>query len=483
MSPRRLRSRRARTEAGTAGTVGAAAPPPGPSPAGPSPSGPSPSGPPPLLRRRRTESGLLLLAGLAIAGAYALVSLGRTADLPTNLQPFLLVIAGLLALAHLATRWLARDADATLLPVAGILNGIGYVFIVRLNPTLANRQAAWTAVGIVAFVATLLVVRDVRILDRSRYLTAIAGLLLLLLPLAPGVGISINGARIWVRLGPITFQPGELAKVTLAIFFASYLVQNRELLAGVRRSVFGLNIPEWRYLAPITAMWSLSLVVMIAQRDLGSSLLFFTLFVTMLWLATGRPAYLVIGALLFCGGAYVSWTTFSHVQNRVSSWLDPWPRAATGSFQIVQSVYAFGSGGVAGTGLALGSPTRIPYAYSDFIFAAIGEELGLAGSVAVLSAFLLLVGSGLRIALRATRPFDKMLAAGLTTIIGAQTFIIVGGVTRLVPLTGVTLPFVSYGGSSLVVNYVIIAVLLRISHTTHARERFEAAGADRRGAA
>jgi cell division protein FtsW (lipid II flippase) len=423
--------------------------------------------------RRRTELGLLLLAGIVTGGAYALVSLGRTAVLPVNLQPFLGVIAGLLAIAHIATRLLAKHADATLLPIAGILNGIGYVFIVRLQPNLANRQAAWTGIGIIAYVATLAIVRDVRLLDRSRYLTAVAGLILLLLPLVPGIGISINGARIWVRIGPVTFQPGELAKITLAIFFASYLVQNRELLAGVKRSLFGIAIPEIRYLGPISAMWGLSLVIMVAQRDLGSSLLFFTLFVTMLWLATGRGLYLLLGSLLFVGGAYTSWVLFSHVQNRVSSWLNPWPRASTGGFQIVQSVYAFGSGGVAGTGLALGSPTRIPYSYSDFIFAAIGEELGLVGSIAVLSAFLLMVGTGLRIAMRATRPFDKMLAAGLTTIIGAQTFIIVGGVTRLVPLTGVTLPFVSYGGSSLVINYVILAILIRISHTNHVRESRE----------
>ena len=419
--------------------------------------------------RRRTELGLLILA-LAITGcAYALVSLGRTAVLPTNLRPFLLVIAGLLAAAHIATRRLARFADASLLSLAGVLNGIGYVFIVRLKPDLANKQAAWTAIGIGAYVGTLMLVRQARRLEYSRYTFALVGGVLLLMPMIPGVGYERNGSRIWVHVGPITFQPGEVAKLTLAVFFASYLVEKRELLAVAGRRVGGITIPEIRHLGPIVVAWLGSIAIMVAEKDLGSSLMFFALFVTMLWVATGRTFYISLGGLMFFGGATASYHLFEHVKTRVSTWINPWPVANGKGFQLIQSLYAFGSGGISGTGLALGSPTRIPAAYNDFIFAAIGEELGLFGTTAVLALFLLMVGTGLRIALRADVAFDKLLATGLTAIIGVQTFIIVGGVTRLVPLTGVTLPFVSYGGSSLVVNYVLIALLVRISHDTNVR--------------
>jgi cell division protein FtsW (lipid II flippase) len=420
------------------------------------------------LHRRRAEGGTLAIAVLVTAGAYALVSLGRTADLPANLRPFVGVIAFLLLIGHVANRFFAPFADPGIFPLAGLLNGIGYVMIVRLNPVLANRQAAWTGVAIIAYACTLMLIRSTRTLQ-FRYIYGLFGILLLLLPMVPGVGREINGSRIWIRVGPVSFQPGELAKVALALFFASYLIDNRELIAGTaRRKLFGLAIPELRHIGPLGAAWGVSILIMFAQKDLGSSLLFFTLFIVMVWLATGRTFYLLFGSVMFAVGAYASWTQFSHVQRRVRIWLDPWPEATDAAFQIVQSLYAMGSGGVGGTGLALGSPTRIPYAETDFIFAAIGEELGFAGTAAVLMSFMLLIGSGIRISRRAVRPFDQLLAAGLTTIIGVQTFIIVGGVTRLVPLTGVTLPFVSYGGSSLVINYVIIAVLVHLSHASAA---------------
>ena len=420
------------------------------------------------LRRRRAELGMLTLGLIITGGAYTLVSLGRTADLPANLRPFLGVIAGLLLVAHCANRWLTPFADPVLLPIAGLLNGIGYVVITRLDPILANRQAAWTAVAIMAYVMTLIVLRNPRTL-RLRYVFGLIGLGLLLLPLVPGIGREINGSRIWVGVGPVSFQPGELAKVALAVFFASYLVDNRELIAGTaNRSLFGLAVPDLRHIGPLVGAWAVSLLVMFYQKDLGSSLLFFTLFIVMVWLATGRRFYLFTGAVMFVVGAYASWGAFSHVQRRVRIWRNPWPEAQDAGFQIVQSLYAFGAGGVGGTGLALGSPTRIPYAATDFIFAAIGEEFGFAGTSAVLLAFTLFIGSGIRIARRAQRPFDQLLAAGLTTIIGVQTFIIIGGVTKLVPLTGVTLPFVSYGGSSLVINYVIVAILVRLSHASAA---------------
>lgn len=418
--------------------------------------------------RRSTEFGLVLLVVLITGAAYALAALGRTATLPANLLPFLAIILGLLTAAHFATRRLAKNADGVLLPLAGFLNGIGYVFIARLDEDLAGLQAVWTGLGVLAFVGTLFVVRRVRDLDRYRYTAAAAGIALLLLPLLPGVGRNINGARIWVRVGPVSFQPGEIAKIALAIFFASYLVEKRDVLKeatwGARRRVF----------APLLGAWGMTLVVMFFERDLGSSLLFFALFITMLWMATGRAGYLAVGGGLFAVGATIAYLVFSHVQQRVRIWLDPWPYADDQAYQIVQSMFAFGTGGAAGTGLSLGSPNRIPAAATDFIFAAVGEELGLLGTAAIIGCYLLMVGAGLRIAIRADRPFEQLLAAGLTTILGLQTFIIIGGVTRLVPLTGITLPFVSYGGSSLVANYILLALLLRISDDTarrHARER------------
>ena len=422
--------------------------------------------------RRSTEFGLVLLVVLITGAAYALAALGRTATLPANLLPFLGIILGLLTAAHFATRRLARNADGVLLPLAGFLNGIGYVFIARLDEGLAGLQAVWTGLGVLAFAGTLFVVRSVRDLDRYRYTAAAVGIGLLLLPLLPGVGRNINGARIWVRLGPVSFQPGEIAKIALAIFFASYLVEKRDVLKqatwGARRRVFG----------PLLVAWGLTLVVMFFERDLGSSLLFFALFLTMLWAATGRAGYLAVGGGMFAAGAVMAYAFFGHVQQRVRIWLDPWPYADDQAYQIVQAMFAFGTGGPAGTGLSLGSPNRIPAAATDFIFAAIGEELGLLGSAAIIGCYLLMVGAGLRIAIRADRPFEQLLATGLTAILGIQTFIIIGGVTRLVPLTGITLPFVSYGGSSLIANYILLALLLRISDDTAKRRARERNAAD-----
>ena len=410
-----------------------------------------------------------MLAVALTASAYTLVSLGKTATVPTNIRPFVGIVAGLLICAHIATRRYARFADATILSIAAVLNGIGYVFIVRLRPDLANKQAAWTGVGIACYIATILIVREAKRLQYARYTFFFLGIALLLAPLVPGVGYERNGSRIWARLGPVTFQPGEVAKLTLALFFAAYLVEKRELLAVAGRRSLGVNVPEFRHLGPVLLAWGFSIAVMVAEKDLGSSLLFFTLFVSMLWVATGRTAFLALGLAMFAAGATAAYQLFGHVQTRVTTWLDPWADSAGAGYQLVQSAFAFGSGGIAGTGFAQGRPTRIPASYNDFILAAIGEELGLFGSTAVVLCFLLLVGAGLRIALRADTAFDKLLAVGLTTILGMQTFIIVGGVTRLVPLTGVTLPFVSYGGSSLVVNYVLLALLARISHDANAR--------------
>jgi peptidoglycan glycosyltransferase len=424
--------------------------------------------------RRNTELGLIILAAVLVIGSYILVSLGANSALPADIVPFLIAILGVLVAAHLAMRRLAPRADGILLPLAGLLNGIGYVFIARLDTDLAGLQAVWTALGIAAFVGTLALVRRARDLERFRYTFALIGIGLLLMPLLPVLGRNIGGARLWVRFGSVTFQPGEFAKILLCIFFASYLVEKRELLSEALHRVGAVVVPNMRHFGPVLLAWGFSLVIMFFERDLGSSLLFFALFVSMLWVATGRGAYLAIGTGLFGFGAVIAWNTFAHVQQRVDIWLDPWKDPEGSGFQVAQAMFAFAAGGIAGTNLAQGSPERIPAVATDFIFAAIGEELGLLGAVAILAAFLLMVGAGLRIAIRADNPFEKLLAAGLTTILGVQSFVILAGVTRLVPLTGITLPFVSYGGSSLLANYVLLALLLRISDDQTARAEADA---------
>jgi peptidoglycan glycosyltransferase len=421
--------------------------------------------------RRNSELGLIVIGALITAAAYVLASLGRTASIPANAGPFLGIVLGLFVAAHLAVRKLAPGADGTLLPLAGLLNGIGYVFIARLDEDLAGLQAMWTAVGVLGFVGVLIVVRRTRDLERYRYTFMVVGLGLLMLPMVPGVGREIKGARIWVSFGAINFQPGEFAKIALAIFFAAYLVEKRELLGLASWPRIRPMLPDPKHLGPVMIAWGVSLVVMTAEKDLGSSLLFFALFMVLLWVGTQRFAYLGVGTLLFAGGAYFAWTMFSHVQSRVTNWIDPWSDPSSGGFQVIQSWYGLAAGGITGSGIGLGNPEKIPEAKNDFMFSAIGEELGLLGVTAVLLVFILMIGSGLRIAVQAESAFDKLLAAGLTGLLGIQTFIIVAGVTRLLPLTGVTLPFVSYGGSSLVANYVLLGLLLRISDENHRRQR------------
>ena len=419
--------------------------------------------------RRSTELGLIVMAAVITAAAYTLASLGKNAEIPPILVPFLVVVLGLLVVAHLANRYLAPGADATLLPLAALLNGIGYVIIARLSDRLASLQTTWTFVAIAAYVATLLFVQRAPDLARYKWSFLLIGTGLLMMPLVPGIGASFNGARIWVSIGPVNFQPGEFAKIALTLFFAGYLAERRELISASTWRIGPFHLPELRHLLPIALAWGFAVVVMVAQKDLGSSLLFFTLFVVMMWVATERVSYLVIGLVLFAGAAYAAWSMFDHVKTRVAIWIDPWPQYEGKGYQIIQSLFAFANGGVSGTGLGLGSPNKIPEVKNDFIFAAVGEELGLLGATAVLIAFLLIIGAGLRIAVRADRPFEKLLATGLTAIIGVQAFIIIGGVVRVVPLTGITLPFVSYGGSSLLANYVLLALLVRVSDSTARR--------------
>jgi peptidoglycan glycosyltransferase len=420
-------------------------------------------------RRRANELGLGLMAVVITSGGYVLLLLAEKPDLPADLWLFLVAMLGLYVVAHLAVRRFAPRADPTLLPIAAALNGIGFITISRLDRDLARIQAGWTAVAVAAFVITLMLVRRIRTLETYRYTFLLLGVVALLVPLLPGIGREINGARLWVRVGPLNFQPGEAAKVLLVVFFAAYLVDKRELLRSGTRRVFGMAVPDPKHLGPLLLAWGFSILVMVRQKDLGSSLLFFAVFAAMLYIATERASYLIVAGGMFFAGAFVAYQFFEHVQDRVGAWIDPWSVARTTGFQIVQSMYALGSGGFAGTGLGLGSPQKIPNAPTDFVFSAIGEELGLLGTVSICILFLLFVGSGLRIALHADRPFNKLFAAGLTTIVGVQTFVIVGGVIRVIPLTGVTLPFISYGGSSLIANFVIVALLLRISDESVAR--------------
>lgn len=416
--------------------------------------------------RRRTELGLIVLAVVLTGGLYALAGLGKAGNLPANIGPFLVIIFALLLVAHLAMRRLAPNADPILLPTAGLLNGIGYVFIARLSSHEARLQAVWTAIGIACFVATLALVRRARDLERYRYSFAFAGIALLLLPLAPGIGENINGARLWIHLGSFNFQPGEIAKLALAIFFASVMVERADLLSQGTRRVGRFLVLDPRYLAPILAAWGLSLVIFFAENDLGSSFLFFALFIGMLWVSTGRFYYLGLGAVLFAGGSFIALKVIGHTKSRVEAWLNPWPHASTTGYQIIQGWFAIAAGGLLGEGPGQSNASHIPEASTDLIFAVIADELGLVGAAALLFGYLLMVGTGLRVAVRCERQFEKLLATGLSLIIGVQTFVIVGGVTRLIPLTGITLPFVSYGGSSLIANYILLALLLRISHDT-----------------
>jgi cell division protein FtsW (lipid II flippase) len=412
--------------------------------------------------QRRVELGLLLLDVLIILGAYLLAQLGHFHALPPNVTSFLAFLFLLVGIAHIALRRFAPYASPILLPAAALLNGIGYVYIARLDSKLASAQAMWSLVGIAAFVGVMILLPRIRDLERYRYTTLLVGLMLLVLPAFPIVGRQINGARIWIHFGPFSFQPGEMAKIALAIFFASYLIEKRELLARPTRRVGGLLIPDLRFFGPVLVAWGFSLLVLMRENDLGSSLLFFALFVVLLWIATGRSFYLILGGFLFTSGALLAYFQFNHVRTRIAIWRHPF--LAAGNSQLAESIFAIGSGGLFGSGIALGSPDRIPFVKTDFIFSAIGEEWGFLGVIALLSCYLLIVGVGMRVAIRAQHPFEKLLTAGLTSIVAIQVFIIVGGVTRLIPLTGITLPFVSYGGSSLVANYILLALLLRASN-------------------
>jgi cell division protein FtsW (lipid II flippase) len=407
-------------------------------------------------------------AAVIILAAYTLMIVGNTNKTPADVGPLLVAMFALGMVGHIANRYLAPDAHPVVLPIAFLLNGIGYVMITRIDLANATKyapiQALWTAIGVGAYVLTLFFVRRSRDLDRYRYLLLLVGSLLLLAPLLPGIGLNINGARLWVHFGSIEFQPVELAKILLCIFFASYFVEKRELLSTPTAKMGSRLYLDPRPLVPITAAWIFAIGVMSLEHDIGFSALLFTLFIGLLWVTTGRTGYLVLGIVAFGIGAYMAGKYLSQTHIRVETWLDPWKYFNGNGRQVSESWFALGNGGIGGTGLGLGTGAyNITNPNTDFIFSIIGEEMGLLGSTMVVVAFLLLVGAGLRIGQAARSEFAKLTATGLTIIIGFQAFFIIAGVTRLLPLTGITLPFVSYGGSALIANYILIALLMRIS--------------------
>jgi len=388
-------------------------------------------------------------------------------------------VVGVLALTmHAVVRWKAKYADPILLPVATLLTIMGLVMIYRIDVAAASRaalngnptptpdvyaQLTWFTVAVVLFGGVLLLLRDHRILQRYTYTFGLVGLVLLVLPLAPIVGTTVNGATLWIRMGGFQIQPAEMAKILLTIFFAGYLVEKRDSLALVRTKFIGIGLPRAKDLGPIVIAWLISLAVLIFETDLGTSLLFFGLFVAMLYIATQRRSWLILGGILFAAGAVLAYYLFGHVRLRVEVWLDPWAYADTSGYQIVQSLFGLANGGILGAGLGQGFPNLVPFASTDFIVAALGEELGLTGLIAILMLYAILIERGLRTAISVRDSFGQLLAAGLSITFALQVFVIIGGVTKLIPLTGLTTPFLSYGGSSLIANWIIIALLLRIS--------------------
>ncbi|MDQ3505596.1 MAG: FtsW/RodA/SpoVE family cell cycle protein [Actinomycetota bacterium] len=429
--------------------------------------------------RRNTELLMLVFACLLTVGAQSIVDLTITGSLTVQVATFGASFTAIWAVAHLAVRKLAPYADPLLLPAVALLSGLGLVVIHRLD--LANEadaalegdpvpgaqapsQLVWALVGLVLFVAVLAVIRDHRSLARYAYTLMFVGLIALAIPAALPDSLSeVNGAKLWILVGGFSIQPGEFAKVALICFFAAYLVDKRDVLSLASRRFLGLDFPRGRDLGPVILAWAVSLLVLIFERDLGSSLLIFGIFMVMLYVATERFSWLLIGLLMFVGGAYLAYQAFGHVRVRVDVWLDPFAYRDDAGFQIVQSLFGLGTGGLFGTGLGGGRPATVPYASTDFIAAAIGEELGLFGLVALILLFLLIVERGLRTALVVRDSFGKLLAAGLAFTVAWQVFVVLGGVTKLIPLTGLTTPFVSYGGSSLVANFALIALLVRIS--------------------
>ena len=416
----------------------------------------------------------MLIAAAGLAGfGVSLVNFagGGTVDAQSALTFLVFLIS--FGTLQVAIRTWSPNAIPYLLPLASTIAAIGFVEVYRLDRSLASLQRWWLLIASGLAVAFLWGIRKTGLdpLRRYRYIFLLIAIALLALPLLPSGGplplrgLEVNGSRLWVRLGTtLQFQPGEIAKLLLVVFLASFLSERQTALSVSLRRFAGLRLPEPRQLLPIGIAWVASFAVLIYQRDLGASLLLFSVFVVMLYMATNQGAYIGVGAGLFAAGVFAAWTRFPHVQRRVAAWLDPFADYTDTGYQVAQGLFALGTGSLSGSGLGLGRPDLIPAAATDFIFAAVAEELGLAGSVVVIAAYALLVATGFGISLRSRDLFRKLLGAGLSFVLGLQTILILAGVTRLMPVTGITLPFMSYGGSSLLSNFLLLAMLARISH-------------------
>ncbi|HWM13949.1 MAG TPA: FtsW/RodA/SpoVE family cell cycle protein [Gaiellaceae bacterium] len=416
----------------------------------------------------------LLLVGLLTAAGFASVYIARQDVVSAGSLSYAAFFVALFVVAHVLLRLRLPYADPYLLPLGGLLCAIGLTEIYRIDPDLAFRQGLWVVVGVAVFAALVLFMRDYRALDNVKYILGLSGIALLVLPALPGIGRTINGATLWVDIGPLVFQPGELAKVLIVVFLAGYLRDNREMLSyGVGSS----RLPSPKHLGPLLLIWGGAMLVLFQTRDLGGALLYFAIFLVMLYTATARWSFAAVGLGLFLLGAFALYQVIPHVQDRVEGWLDPWSDPQGETYQLVQSIYAISSGGVFGSGLGRGvlvSPegeSYIPFLETDFIFSAVAQELGLAGAAAVVLLYLLFAFRGFRISMLADDGFSKLLAAGLTAAVSIQAFIIIGGVTGLIPLTGITLPLVSYGGSSIVANFVVLALLLMVSDRVERSQR------------
>nr|WP_228493444.1 MULTISPECIES: FtsW/RodA/SpoVE family cell cycle protein [unclassified Rathayibacter] len=428
---------------------------------------------------------LLIGACLIDASAIVLVQLGALGAVDTTLVSLGAGLSGLVLAVHVVLRFVAAEADPFLLPIATVLNGLGVAEIYRIDiadgatgwDSVAVRQIFWSGLAVVAAIVVLLVIRNHRVLFRYTYVAGFAAIVLLLLPLLPFIGREVSGARVWIGIGDVaSFQPGEIAKIALAVFFAGYLVRNRDSLSMVGRTVLGMRFPRLRDLGPILVVWLVTMGVIVFQRDLGTALLYFGLFLVMLYVATGRTGWVLIGVGLFLGGALVASQTLDYVGNRFANWLDAFSSARFtadpgGSYQLVQGIFGLAHGGLLGTGFGQGMPDVTPVPQSDYIIASLGEELGLAGLFAIFGLYLLLVSRGFRIGFAGQDDFGRLLGVGLSFVIALQCFIVIGGVTRVIPLTGLTTPFLAAGGSSLVANWMIVAVLLRLSDTVRNQPR------------
>ncbi|GAA4521920.1 FtsW/RodA/SpoVE family cell cycle protein [Brachybacterium paraconglomeratum] len=426
-------------------------------------------------RPRRLTQGLLLLFAVVIGvGAYALVGLGRYDALPENLLQVGIGAAVIALALQIAVMWRVPYADPVILPIVVLLNLLGIAMIESIHAAnqiygirssgSAGRQMLWAVLGAALCITVLVVLRDHRRLRRYTWISAVVGAVLLLLPLVPVIGSARNGSKIWISIAGYSFQPAELAKIAFAIFFAGYLVSRRDTLALAGPKVLGIQLPRWSDFGPILVAWGFAMAVLVFQTDLGTSLMFFGLFVVMLYVATDRLSWLVIGAVMFLPPAIFAATQMSHVRTRITCWLDPLSSANYSSCeQISQGLFGLANGGLTGAGLGEGRPDVVPHAESDFIFASFAEELGMVGAFALLLLYLLLVQRAIRAAVGISDGFGTLLAGGLGFVMALQVFVVVGGVTRVIPLTGLTLPFLAAGGSSLVCNWIIAGILMRLS--------------------